>query len=82
MMLFGLADARERLYEQHKAIHEAIVTRSPEPAAQAARAHIGYVASALSEAEFARDREVAAARRLVQFEQARRAGPPRRKRSA
>lgn len=49
-MIFGLPGARDRLLEQHRAIHDAIAARDPEAARRAARDHIDFVEKALAEA--------------------------------
>lgn len=50
-MIYHLPGARERIFEQHSAIHEAIAARQPALARTAAVEHIDFVRSAMAEAE-------------------------------
>lgn len=67
--LYAMPGGRSRLFEQHKAIHQAIMAGDAEAAAAAARAHIDYVIEALREMELCEDRErVASLRRAHRVE--------------
>lgn len=64
-MLYGYGDCRAALYEQHRAIHDAIVGRDPAAARAAAVAHVDYVAAAIAERQRAGARAEVAERRLA-----------------
>lgn len=51
LLVYNLPRARDRLLEQHLAIHKAVVEGRPEAARAAAMAHIDFVAQAMTEAE-------------------------------
>ena len=65
-LVYGAPGMRERLLEQHEAIHAAIVARDEEGARLAARRHIDFVESATREMERSSDRADIARRRLEQ----------------
>ncbi|WP_202308353.1 FCD domain-containing protein [Mesorhizobium sp. L-8-10] len=50
-MIYHLPGVRERIFEQHRAIHEAIAARQPALARTAAVEHIDFVRNAMAEAE-------------------------------
>jgi GntR family transcriptional repressor for pyruvate dehydrogenase complex len=66
--LYAVAAHRERLLEQHRAIHDAIVAREPEAARAASAAHIDFVAEALRHVGLEQVREENSARRLAKLE--------------
>lgn len=51
LLVYSLPGARDRLLEQHRAIHKAVTGGNPEAARQAAMRHIEFVAQAMGEAE-------------------------------
>jgi GntR family transcriptional repressor for pyruvate dehydrogenase complex len=55
LMIFNLPEARQRLLEQHLAIHQAIATGDAAAARRAAMDHISYVERAMAEAARAGD---------------------------
>ena len=63
--LYGRADARDRLLEQHAAIAEAVLCGEPQRAAAAAEAHIDFVREAFKLAETEQMRDWVARKRLA-----------------
>lgn len=51
LLVYHLPGARDRLLEQHRAIHDAVAEGRPEAARTAAMAHIDFVARAMADAE-------------------------------
>lgn len=51
LIVFTLADAREKLFAQHRAIHAAVVGGDPTAARQAAMDHISFIEQAMAQAE-------------------------------
>ncbi len=51
LLVYNLPGARDRLLEQHRAIHKAVAGGDPEAAREAAMTHIEFVAQAMGEAE-------------------------------
>lgn len=49
--LYGLPGVRAALLDQHRAIHDAVRTRRPDAARDAARGHIDFIERAMAEAE-------------------------------
>lgn len=68
--LYAVTAQRERLLEQHRAIHAAIAARRPDAARAAAAAHIDYVAEALRHVGLEQAREENSAMRLAKLERA------------
>lgn len=64
-LLYGRADCRARLLDQHLAIHAAIRDRDPEAARRAAGAHIDYVSTAIATGAGEQERNRLAERRLA-----------------
>ncbi|MDQ0316523.1 FadR/GntR family transcriptional regulator [Amorphus orientalis] len=65
--LYQSPEARDRLLEQHVAIHEAIMSGDPEAARRAAASHVGYVADSLRQIERVGAWEEVSERRLSRF---------------
>lgn len=51
MLIFSQTDARQKLLEQHRAIHAAVAGGKPEEARQAAVAHIDFIERSMADAE-------------------------------
>lgn len=51
LIVFTLADAREKLLAQHRAIHAAVINGDPAAARQAVMDHIGFIERAMAQAE-------------------------------
>lgn len=63
-LLFIRPETREALRDQHRRIHDAIIARDPDAAAQEAEAHIRYTSDAMSEIRAAEARLEISLRRL------------------
>jgi GntR family transcriptional repressor for pyruvate dehydrogenase complex len=63
-LLYGQAGSRDRLHQQHRAIHAAVVSGDAAAARAAARSHMDYVAATVAERQRAEERERVAERRL------------------
>jgi GntR family transcriptional repressor for pyruvate dehydrogenase complex len=70
-LIYTLPRARDRLLEQHRAIHQAVIGRDPQAAREAAARHIDFVEQAAAEAERASDWQRISRLRLQQRQQAR-----------
>lgn len=64
-LLYGHADCRDRLFAQHRAIHDAVVAGDPPAARAAAADHMRYVAEAVAARREADARAEVADRRLT-----------------
>lgn len=69
-MIYDLPGAREAIFDQHRAIHRAIVRGEPTEARTAAISHIDYVVAAMAEAERAGDWQRVSRLRLEQRREA------------
>jgi GntR family transcriptional repressor for pyruvate dehydrogenase complex len=74
-VIYSLRESRTRLFDQHRAIRDAIVSRDPGAARAAIEAHMDFIAEALRDANRLRSREQVAALRQRHEEQ--RAHKPR-----
>jgi GntR family transcriptional repressor for pyruvate dehydrogenase complex len=67
--LYHMPEARAKLFEQHRSIHDSILAGDPSGAEQAARDHIAYIIDATIELERRVDRERLAGLRLARREE-------------
>ena len=75
--IYSLRESRTKLFDQHRAIRDAVVGRDPRAARAAIEAHMDFIAVSLRDANRLRSREQIAALRQRHEEQ--RAQKPRRK---
>ncbi|MEM7545786.1 MAG: FCD domain-containing protein [Pseudomonadota bacterium] len=75
---YGEQESRDRLLEQHRAIHDAVIAADPDAARSAVEAHMDFVKAHLSTVSQLRSREEIARLRMEQENRLIRAEPRRR----